>query len=97
VCKHGDDAPSKQLCTYLMEHTWTEFPDINFKRALGCLNTAYNFSTKSQASVERVSNRSIWSDHAELVKPRVVVGVEYLTNAKDSPAILKISAKRRDP
>ena len=75
----------------------TEFPEFNFKRALDCLNTAYNFSPRSQASVERLSNRPIWSDHAELVKARVAVGVEYLTDVKDSPAILKISAKRRGP
>jgi len=33
---------------------------------------------------------------AAFILPRVVVGIEYLTNVKDSPAILKISAKRRD-
>lgn len=95
ACKHGDDTPSKQLCSYLMQNTSTEFPDGNFKRALDCLNTAYNFSARSPSSVERLSNRVFWSDHADFVKDRVVVGVEYLTNIKDSPEVLKISAKRR--
>jgi hypothetical protein len=97
ACQHGDDAPSRQLCAYLMENTSTEFPDGNFKRALDCLNTPYNFSLRSRSSAERLSNRVIWSDHADWVRARVVVGVEYLTDVKDSPAILRISAKRRNP
>ena len=97
TCTHGDYAPAKQLCSYLMEHTSTEFPSVNFKRALACLNTQYHVSAWSHPSVERLSNRPIWSDHATMVRAPVVVGVEYLTDLKDSPEILRISAKRRQP
>jgi hypothetical protein len=93
-CKHEDYVPAKELCSYLMENTSTEFSYVNFKRVLDCLNTANNFSLKSPSSAERLSNRPIWSDHAELAKPRIVIGVEYLTNVLDSPPILKISARK---
>jgi hypothetical protein len=36
-CQHDQDAASKRLCDYLVEHTSTEFATVNFRRARSCL------------------------------------------------------------
>jgi hypothetical protein len=37
TCEHNDYEPGKKLCTYLMEHSSTEFAGYNAKRILNCL------------------------------------------------------------
>jgi hypothetical protein len=37
-CEHNDYEPGKRLCTYLMEHSSTEFAGYNAKRILNCLS-----------------------------------------------------------
>jgi hypothetical protein len=95
TCTHGTYDPAKKLCSYLMENTSTEFPANNFRRALSCLDTQYYVSPNSRTSVERLSNREIWSSHAKLAKAGILVGVDYIINIKDSPEVLRISARRR--
>ena len=38
-CEHNDYEPGKKLCTYLMEHSSTEFAGYNAKRILNCLSS----------------------------------------------------------
>jgi hypothetical protein len=92
---HDRYGPGEELCGYLMEHTSTEFPDVNFKRALACLNTRSSISSDTYLLVRRLSNQPIWSDHATMVKARVVVGIEYSPVVEGLPASLKILAARR--
>jgi hypothetical protein len=95
TCTHGTYVPAEKLCGYLIKNTSTEFPAHNFSRALACLDTGYHVSPNSRESVERLSNRTIWSSHAKLTNAGIVVGVEYIINVKDSPEILRISVRRR--
>ena len=37
-CDHGGYEPAKALCTYLLEHSSTEFAGYNLKRAMMCLS-----------------------------------------------------------
>ena len=37
-CEHGGYEPAKKLCDYLLEHTSTEFPGSNVKKAIACLS-----------------------------------------------------------
>jgi hypothetical protein len=94
-CAHGGYIPAKKLCSYSMQNTSTEFPDTNFRSALACLNTQYYISPHSRSSVERLSNRAIWSNHAQGTHVGISVGVEYSLDVKESPEILTIFAQRR--
>lgn len=40
TCEHDDYEPGKKLCSYLMEHSSTEFAGYNAKRILNCLASA---------------------------------------------------------
>ena len=96
-CVHGGYDPAKKLCSYLLANTSTEFPDLNFKSVLECLNTQHHISLHSRTSVKRLSNRAIWSTHAQGVHAGIFVGVEYSLDVEDSPEILKILARVRSP
>jgi hypothetical protein len=49
-CEHGGFEPGRVLCDYLIEETSTEFPGINYRRALRCIGV-------------RVSGKSPTDDH----------------------------------
>jgi hypothetical protein len=96
-CQRDQDAPSVRLCNYLVEHTSTEFAEINFRKALACMGPeAQIYAGPPQSRVEYL-NGKITSYHAKGVHPGVLVSLEFSTGSSDQAASLKISAERFRP
>jgi hypothetical protein len=90
-CRHDDYSPGKDLCAYLMENTSTEFPDINVRRALVCLNNPASrryTARRTQFTTVTVSSRS-----ALHVRSNVLVTVAY----SEPEEMLSISAQTMGP
>lgn len=94
-CSHDAYPPGKQLCAYLLEHTSTEFSQMNFARVLSCLNIGYAH-LKNGPRLYALANRHIWSARADHVKHGISVGVEYQVPPERSAALptLILSAQR---
>jgi hypothetical protein len=88
-CEHGGFKPGKALCGYLLEETSTEFPAINYRRALRCLNV--EVSGRSPTDDHRLPP-SASSGHMSGVRRGVLVKVELLHGTETTPPTLKISA-----
>ena len=87
-CRHDDYDPGKGLCAYLMEHTSTEFPDNNVRRALVCLNDPVSrpYTTpRTPYTTVKFSSRT-----ALYVRSNVLVTVAY----SDQEEMLAISAQK---
>jgi hypothetical protein len=99
ACSHDAYPPGKQLCDYLMEHTSTEFSEMNFGRALSCLNVGYAH-IKNGPKLFALANRHIWSARADHVKPGISVGVEYQVppeGAYEPPTLILMAQRGRAP
>ena len=87
-CRHGDYIPGKGLCAYLMEHTSTEFPGNNVRRALVCLNDSVSrpyTASRTQYTTMKFSSRT-----AMYVRSNVLVTVAY----SEQEEVLTISAQK---
>jgi hypothetical protein len=94
ACSHDAYPPGKQLCAYLMEHTATEFSQMNLARALSCLNLGYTH-LELGPRLDALANRRIQSAHADQVKRGISVSVEYqLPTEGDSLPTLILQAQR---
>lgn len=90
-CDHQQYAPGKELCSYLLKNTSTEFPKINFRRVLACLENSPQILNNT--SVERL-NIKLWSYSVKDVKPNVKIGLEYSDGDKGILPSLKILVEK---
>lgn len=90
-CDHQEYAPGKALCGYLLKNTSTEFPIINFKRALTCLE---NSPQLSNTSVEQLKIK-LWTYQVKDVKPKLRVGLEFTEGGKNTLPSLKILVEKQ--
>jgi hypothetical protein len=88
ACEHDGFAPGQSLCGYLLEETSTEFPAINYRRALRCLGV--KISGLSPTDDNRLPP-SATSRHVPGVLPGVLVKVELLHGTDTTPPTLEIS------
>jgi hypothetical protein len=89
-CEHDDFKPGQSLCGYLLEDTSTEFPSINYRRALRCLGVSV--SGRSPTDDHKLPPSGT-SRHVSGVRRRVLVKVELLPGTETTPPTLKISAQ----
>jgi hypothetical protein len=89
-CEHGGFGPEKALCAYLMEHTSTEFPSNNVRRALVCLNTEE--SRPYMTRHPEYTTLKVHSSTAKYVRGRATVGVDYSAEQE----MMTISVRRFD-
>jgi hypothetical protein len=88
-CDHSGFEPGKSLCGYLIEETSTEFPRINYRRALRCMGVRVSGRSPTD---DRSLPPSATSRHVLGVRPGVSVKVELLPGTDTSPPTLEISA-----
>jgi outer membrane murein-binding lipoprotein Lpp len=94
ACTH-DSYAGNHLCKYLMQHTSTEFSEINFLRVLRCLDSRYQ-GLEPGAEIGDLTNKEIWSTHARSTKRGISVGVEYLPGgSKDLPTLIILAQRRQ--
>jgi hypothetical protein len=95
ACSHDSYGPGQHLCGYLMQHTSTEFSQMNFTRALRCLDNRYQ-GLAPGPDIGNMANRQIWSSHARSVKRGISVGVKYSPgNGEELPALIIFAQRRR--
>jgi hypothetical protein len=94
TCTHDKYGPGKQLCEYLMQHTSTEFSQLNFTRALGCLGGKFKGLAPGRRA-DSMANKPIWSSHVSSVRRGISVGLEYFSGDESKLPVLIIFAQRR--
>jgi hypothetical protein len=62
-CAQRRLAPEKRLCSYLLEHTSTEFASINYKRVLGCFGFDIVPDASEQILPSPVTDRDVMGVH----------------------------------
>ncbi|MBC3882795.1 hypothetical protein H8K35_15215 [Undibacterium sp. LX40W] len=54
-CSHDQSEGAKAFCTYLSRHSSTEFPEMNFRRILACLQGKDPFEPNVQVNLQDIS------------------------------------------
>lgn len=54
-CSHDQSEEGKAFCTYLSRHSSTEFPEMNFRRILTCLQGKDPFESNVQVHLHDIS------------------------------------------
>ena len=93
-CEHGNYAPGAKLCKYLMSNTSTEFPAINFRRALACINGKRD-ALAEDIAIDRIDTL-IWRYEPPGAHPGISIGIEFLAVENRTPT-LKLIAKAHQP
>lgn len=94
-CDHGDYEPGSRLCTYLIEHSATEFAHNNFRRAFACLSRTPAHA-KNYISYERLDVR-VSAEGAIGVDSDVDVSLGFKWNEDHGTNQLDIVAQRFEP
>lgn len=92
-CKHGGFAAGATFCKWLMDHTSSEFAEINIRRALSCIGDAKLYAGAPGTSVEYLAGKIVSYD-TKYVREDVTVTIEYSVSVKDKQPMLRISATR---
>jgi len=90
-CAHDGFEPGKALCAYLLEETSTEFPAVNYRRALRCLGRRVSGLSPTD---DNKLPPSAMSRHVSDVRRGVTVKIELLNGTETTPRILEISAQK---
>ena len=89
LCNHSDGKAEKQLCAYLLPNSSSEFPDLNFRRAVTCLQGYDPFAGKTRLIIRDIK--------LNFYEPKLVdfpVEVELELKRKEDVMLMRISAKR---
>ena len=92
-CKDGGYGAGTTFCKWLVEHTSSEFAEINISRALSCMGNAKVYAGAPHTSIEYLAGK-IASYETKYVHEDVRVTIEYSVRMKDKLPMLRISAER---
>ncbi len=90
-CSNSGGDAEKQLCTYLLANSSSEFPSLNLQRAITCLQGYDPFAGKTRLIVRDIK--------LNFYEPKLVdfpVEVELELKSKDDLMLMRISAQRHD-
>jgi hypothetical protein len=88
-CKHDNLQASRDLCTYLLENTSTEFAEVNYRRVLRCLGAHIPESLAVDARLPRSrTSRKIFG-----VRLSSKLTVSFTPGSADRLPLLQISAE----
>jgi hypothetical protein len=93
-CEHGGFEPGRVLCGYLLEETSTEFPGINYRRALRCIGI--KMSGQSPTDDHKLPP-SATSRHVPGVRQGVSVTLAQTHGTETIPPTLTIAVQGRGP
>lgn len=90
-CKNDENPSSKQLCDFLLKHSSTEFPEMNFRRVLKCLQGKDPFDKNTSI---KISDIELTFYEVPSFDPNVVIDLSLLR--KDETTEMRIKSKRYD-
>lgn len=86
TCEHNDYEPGKRLCTYLMEHSSTEFAGHNAKRILNCLASTPGIGQDLNIHSGSFSTTFGSQDHG------VLIDLDVLPDKEPGEMVLRLQA-----
>jgi hypothetical protein len=90
-CMHDAFEPGKELCKYLLENTSTEFPAMNYRRALECIGVkSRGHNSTDDRLPPSVTARSIPS-----LRHGVVVKISFTESTDTEPPTLTILSRQK--
>jgi hypothetical protein len=89
-CEHDGFEPGKVLCGYLLEETSTEFPGINFRRALRCIGVRVSGVSPTD---DHKLPPSVSSRHVTGVRRGILVKLEQTHGTGTNPPTLTIAVQ----
>ena len=94
-CEHGDYAPGKSFCQWLIQNTSTEFAEVNFRRAFTCLRGPVGYG-EIKGPLFDSFNGEVHSLEVKHADEDIEVTLKFSDRSNDHPPRLTITARRWD-